>query len=144
MDGVLIELDEELHFNRYRETTLQQPWAAALPWTGPYFDLCRVREVECQRVGTWGRRWTNESSVRMFGEGARPGDLSSDTGAPRWKQRALYDAVKDVIAAQHENMRVARLSVYDEVSGRLLGDVLDSGTRLEQDQLLSLLASRTS
>jgi hypothetical protein len=80
----------------------------------------------------------------MFGEGARPGDLSSDAGAPRWKQRALYDAVKDAIAAQDESVRVARLSVYDELSGRLLGDVLDSGTRLEKDQLLALLASRIS
>jgi hypothetical protein len=133
MDGVLIELDEELHFNRYRETTLQRPWAAGLPWTWPYLDMCRAREVECRRAGRWGRRWTNESSVRMFGDGARPGDLSSDAGAPRWKQRALYDAVKDAIAAQDENMRVARLSVYDEVSGRLLWDVLDSGTRFEKD-----------
>lgn len=118
MDGVLVELDEELHFNRYRDTTLRRPWAAVLPWTAPYVHMCRDREVECMRAAKWGRRWTSESSARMFGDAAQPGDVSSEAGAPRWKQRALYDAMKDAIAAQNENVKVARLSVYDEVSGR--------------------------
>ena len=26
-DGLVVELDEELHFNRYRARTLQMPWA---------------------------------------------------------------------------------------------------------------------
>ena len=26
-DGLVVELDEELHFNRYRAHTLQPPWA---------------------------------------------------------------------------------------------------------------------
>ena len=29
--GVVIELDEELHFNRYRARTLAEPWARNLP-----------------------------------------------------------------------------------------------------------------
>jgi len=144
LDGVLIELDEELHFNRHRETTLRRPWAAALPWTAPYLDMCRAREVECLRAARWGQRWTSQSSVRMFGGGGQPGDISSDAGAPRWKQRALYDAVKDAIAAQDEDTKVARLSVYDEVSGRLLGDVLEVRAPLDLDELLAVLASRTS
>jgi hypothetical protein len=80
----------------------------------------------------------------MFGGGGQPGDISSDAGAPRWKQRALYDAVKDAIAAQDEDTKVARLSVYDEVSGRLLGDVLEVRAPLDLDELLAVLASRTS
>ena len=144
MDGILIELDEELHFNRYRAVTLQQDWARDLPWTTPYLDLCRTREPECLNAATWGKRWTSDPSARMFGEAAPPGDLSTNAGAPRWKQRALYDAVKDSVAARGEGVRVARLSVYDEVSGRLLGDVLAGREALDIDDLLELVSSRTS
>ncbi len=144
MNGVVIELDEELHFNRYRKTTLRNEWAQALPWTAPYLELCQTREAECLKAGMWGKRWTNDSSSRMFGAGAPPGDLSGEAGAPRWKQRALYDAMKDAWAASAKSIGVARLSVYDNVSGCLLGDVLTGRTTLKSDDLLALVASRTS
>src|SRR4051812_47096159 len=36
-DGPLvIELDEQLHFNRYRATSLETSWSARLPWTAAY------------------------------------------------------------------------------------------------------------
>ena len=53
----------------------------------------------------------------MFSSGSQPGDLASEGGAPRWKQRAIYDAMKDTVAAGAKGVRVARLSVYDNVSG---------------------------
>lgn len=52
--------------------------------------------------------------------------------------------MKDAAATQGEGVKVARLSVYDEVSGRLLGDVLTGLESLYIDDLLRLLASRTS
>lgn len=143
MDGTLIELDEELHFNRYRKITLERPWAGSLPWATSYEQACNTREAECLRSAAWGKRWSNPSSARMFGSGAPPGELEADAGAPRWKQRALYDAIKDAAALQRD-LRVVRLSVYDDVSGVLLGAALEGRQVIDVDKLLALLADRTS
>jgi hypothetical protein len=140
--SVLIELDEELHFNRYRKMTLDRPWAASLPWATSYAEACETREAECLRAATWGKRWSNPSSVHMFGAGAPPGQLT-DGGAPRWKQRALYDAVKDAAAHERE-LRVARLSVYDEMSGLPLGGALEGRHSVDIQELRELLSARTS
>jgi hypothetical protein len=143
MGGVLIELDEELHFNRYRRSTFDPPWAAALPWAASYLKACEMREVECLRAATWGKRWSNPSSARMFGAGAPPGELAAAGGAPRWKQRALYDAMKDA-AAHNLGLRLARLSVYDEVSGVPLGAALQGRQPIDVDELRGLLSARST
>lgn len=63
-DGLLIELDEDLHFTRYRGVTLDASWAADLPWT----DACREYVVTGERrAGAGGRRWTSPSAERLFG-----------------------------------------------------------------------------
>jgi hypothetical protein len=142
MGGVLIELDEELHFNRYRKMTLDRSWAASLPWTRSYVEACDTGEAKCLRAATWGRRWSNQSSAHMFGAGAPPGQLT-DGGAPRWKQRALYDAVKDA-AVYERDLRVARLSVYDEVSGSSLGRALEGRHSVDIEELRQLLLDRTT
>lgn len=141
--GLLIELDEELHFNRYRRLTLARPWAQSLPWARPYEHACDTREVECLRAATWGKRWSSDSSARMFGPGASPGNLDADGGSPRWKQRALYDAMKDAVAAQGDS-RVVRLSVYDDVSGVPLGAALEGRQSIDVAELMTLVASRTN
>jgi hypothetical protein len=41
------------------------------------------------------------------------------------------------------DFKLARLSVYDEVSEELLGDVLRGRASLEVDDLMTLLTSRT-
>jgi hypothetical protein len=143
MDGLLIELDEELHFNRYRAMALAEVWADPLPWAEAYRDMSRAREPECHRAGQWGQRWTSSGSERLFGRGAPPGDLAAPGGAPRWKQRALYDAMKDAVALTGK-LTVARLSVYDVVSGKLLGNVLGGRGSLEIDDLMTLLRMRAS
>lgn len=143
MGGVLIELDEELHFNRYRKITLERPWSASLSWAASYEQACNTREAECLRAATWGKRWSNPSSARMFGPGAPPGDLEADGGAPRWKQRALYDSIKDA-AALEQDVRVARLSVHDVISNVLLGAALEGRHAIDSDELLAFLAERTT
>lgn len=40
-DQVLIEFDEDLHFNRYRARSLATPWAPDLPWSSMYCDYSR-------------------------------------------------------------------------------------------------------
>jgi hypothetical protein len=75
--GVVIELDEELHFNRYRARTLAEPWARNLPWRETYLVMCDQHEDDCLRAGSWGKRWTNESCERMFGPAAPMANLDA-------------------------------------------------------------------
>lgn len=142
--ALLLELDEELHFNRYRQLTLERGWSRHLPWRLPYVRLCEQYEAECLRAGSWGKRWTNPSCEAMFGLADPAGDLSTSYGAPRWKQRALYDALKDAYALEITDHRVVRLSVYDEVSGVKLGAVLEGSAPVVPEDLLTLVTERTA
>jgi hypothetical protein len=140
-DGLVVELDEELHFNRYRAQTLRRQWAAALPWHDVYLDLCRDREQDCIAAGKWGKRWTNPSCESMFGPPSAPGALDGP-GSPRWKQRALYDAVKDIAAQHSPTLGFCRLSVWDRVGDIKLGDAL-AGAAIDHDELGNFVALRT-
>ena len=142
-DGLVIELDEELHFNRYRAVTLGAPWAAATPWTAEYLELCREEESACLAAATWGKRWTNPSCERLFGPGDPPGNLGQG-GAPRWKQRALYDAMKDAAAADSSDIRLARLATHDDLDGVTLGAVLEGRAEPNLDALEQLVVRRTT
>lgn len=142
-DGVLVELDEELHFNRYRRQTLEAGLGAATPWARFYLDASDLHEGDCLRAGRWGARWTNHATVGMFGEAAEPGDLHSPGGAPRWKQRALYDAMKDAAGIVFSEVRVARLSVWDDVAGVRLGDALEGRATIDIKALSQHLVQRT-
>ncbi len=85
VDGVAVELDEELHFNRYRRITLDAPFYDELPLDRTlYRRLCADHEAECLAAGSWGRRWTQPRAEVDFGAVGLPGDLAGD-GAPRWK-----------------------------------------------------------
>lgn len=136
--GLLVELDEDLHFHRYRGITLDAPWAEALPWTAAYRGYVRDGE---RRAGTGGRRWTTPSAERLFGPGDPDGVFGSQ-GAPRWKQRALYDAMKDAAAAWGP-VRLARVSIYDRVDGVALNDVLYGRVAVPPRAVASLVESRT-
>lgn len=140
-DGRVVELDEELHFNRYRTLTLQQPWSADLPWRDAYLQHCVRHELECLRAGTWGKRWTNASCEALFGSAGTPGDL--EAGSPRWKQRALYDAMKDAQAAQGGGPPLVRVSVYDPLGDHALGDALENAASADADALARLVEVRT-
>lgn len=138
-NGLVLELDEDMHFNRYRGATLDAPWAAALPWTDPYRSYVVAGE---SRAGTGGRRWTSPSSERMFGA-ADPDGVFASNGSPRWRQRALYDAMKDAVAACGEQ-RLVRLAIYDDVAGASLNDILYGRSTPDLAALESLIVKRTS
>ncbi|WIB61437.1 hypothetical protein DEJ13_06300 [Curtobacterium sp. MCLR17_007] len=135
---VVVELDEDMHFNRYRAATLKAPGAITLPWTAAYIDFATTQEV---RSGTGGRRWTNPSAERMFGP-AQPHWVFDGNGAPRWKQRALYDALKDR-AAVDGVVRLSRISIYDRVDGVLVDDLLRSRAPIDPDRVRDFVESRT-
>lgn len=138
--GAVVELDEELHFNRYRVLTLERPWSARLPWREDYLAMCRGHEQECVRAGSWGKRWTNSSCEAMFGPPGPTGDLAA--GAPRWKQRALYDAIKDAQAAVGTGPPLVRLAVHDTVGGTTLAAALEGRAVAQPDALRDLVNRR--
>jgi hypothetical protein len=137
--GLLVELDESFHFNRYRSFTLESGWADGLPWQGPYREYSRQWE---RYSGTGGKRWSNESAKRMFG-GADPDGVFGEFGAPRWKQRALYDAIKDISAATGE-VRLARVSIYDSIDGIALDDILYRKARVPAESVAALVTARVA
>ena len=139
---LVVELDEELHFNRYRLATLSPGWGDALPWSGDYREFCSAHESSCVSAGSWGKRWTTASTERQFGPAGAPKDLTGP-GAPRWKQRALYDSMKDELAASG-GVQLARLSVHDTVGGVTLDSVLNGRADMELDSIAELLQRRTS
>ena len=141
--GDVVELDEELHFNRYRAATLERSWSRQLPWRDAYVAMCRKHEAECASAGSWGMRWTNASCEAAFGIAGAAGDLDSPGGAPRWKQRALYDAVKDAYAATRTRPRLIRLAVHDDVGGTPLGAVLRGTAQAAPEAVRELVRRRT-
>lgn len=125
-----LELDEYLHFNRYRAVTLESRVYQQLP-TFPlegYRAYSSAHEKKCLRAGGYGGKWSNRSCESQFGTAAAPKDLSRN-GAPRWKQRAFYDFVKD-LSPLITGVPVVRISVFDEVEV--------SGQTLTVEQILSV------
>jgi hypothetical protein len=118
VDDILVVLDEQLHFNRYRAVTLQSGVYRSLP-SFPllaYQRFCDTWEGACLKAGSGQGRWMNISTEGHFGPSGPRGDLSGD-GSSRWKQRALYDFMKDVTQLDQEPPRMARIGIWDELPG---------------------------
>ncbi|MBS4023127.1 MAG: hypothetical protein KGZ79_12025 [Dethiobacter sp.] len=133
----IVELDEQLHFNDYRLTTLESPLYDAIKKfpLEAYREYCRRYKENCLRAGSNGGKWTNASCEKMFGPAQQNGDLTG-YGSPRWKQRAFYDYLKD-ISYLATNIPVVRLSIYDSIDYRgrkyALGDLLESNHTISDD-----------
>lgn len=118
VDDVLVELDEQLHFNRYRAVTLQSRAYRSLP-RFPLVDyerFCDAREIACLRSGSGQGRWLNNSTEGHFGPSAPRGDLTG-RGSSRWKQRALYDFMKDITQLDVHHPKLARIGIWDSLPG---------------------------
>lgn len=139
-DGLLfVESDEEQHFNRYRAQTLDSTSDLGLPWAPAYQAYCAQHEQRLLPGWGTGRRWTNPSAARFFGEAGPPGDFTG-VGAPRWRQRAFYDSVKDVLTGR----RLARISVHDVLENHAtLEALLRRPDREALASLLLLISSRS-
>jgi hypothetical protein len=140
-DGLFIEFDEELHFNRYRERTLHVPWAGRLPWSGAYRHFSTSAEGHCLRA-CQANGWANPSTDRMFGGSDRKGSFLN-LGSSRWKQRALYDAVRDSYALHTPGIRLARVSIFDRIGGLEVGKAMKDGTPLDPVALRDFITART-
>lgn len=136
---IVVELDEQLHFNRYRAQTLQTTWTVGLPWADAYRAFCAEHEARCLRDGRGQQRWSNASCARNFA-GGPPGDLAA--GAPRWKQRAFYDALKDTAVVTGLSLSLARLSIYDTIDGMLVDDLLEGRCVVKPASVLQFVVQR--
>jgi hypothetical protein len=75
----------------------------------------------------------------IFRGGASKGGLDG-VGAPRWRQRAFYDAVKDALPGR----RLARVSVHDEIEGRSLESILRAPDTAWATKVHVLVSDRVS
>jgi len=76
----------------------------------------------------------------MFGA-SDPVGVFGERGSARAKQRALYDAMKD-LAASVGVVRLARISIYDRVDGARVDDILYGRTTVDPQLLGVLLKAR--
>lgn len=141
-DDLLIEFDEALHFNRYRSLSLAAPWSAVLPWSEAYTRYSLEMEGMCLSDGAYGKKWANPSCKSMFGESDEPGVLGS-LGSSRWKQRAVYDALKDAYALHTQGVALARVSIHDEVGGMNVNQATKKDILLNPVALQGFIRSRT-
>jgi hypothetical protein len=137
--GLVVELDEEQHFNRYRLESLELTPSGERPWADAYVDFSRGREVDCMKKAGRGGYWTNTSAERLFGLADPPGVFGAH-GSPRWKQRALYDTAKDLTPG----VRLARIAAHDRIGNRTVAEVLDSEEVDMFAKVRTLIESRAS
>jgi hypothetical protein len=130
-DHRYVELDEERHFNHWRAVTLDAAvYDEQVRWVpvNAYRALCADRKDECLRAATApiGNWWTAKSE-RQFGPPGPQGELEG-LGSPRWRQRAMYDFMKD-LGPLAGFPRVARISIWERLPGHeplLVKDALGS------------------
>jgi len=113
IDGKVVELDEEAHFNRYRAMTLTSSIYKDNQYVDveKYLSYCKDHEMDCLKGRSFGGYWSNDSTEKQFGKSEPNGNLAGN-GSPRWKQRALYDFIKDHVPFI-SGVPVLRISIYD-------------------------------
>ncbi|MGG5905123.1 DUF7255 family protein [Sphingobacterium daejeonense] len=128
-DSFTIELDEELHFNRYRLSTLNSKIYTQSPLRNildihNYMAHCVNYEGNCLKAGGYSGKWKNDSTEKQFLRSNAFGNLEGN-GSSRWKQRAFYDFAKD-ISSLFINVPFYRISIYENFNGLSIGDILDN------------------
>jgi len=112
LDHCFIELDEEHHFNRYRNITLDAPLYknSILVQVELYKFYCAEYE---NKVGKTGNFWSTTTSDIQFGKSQLDYGFSGN-GPSRWKQRAFYDFLRDVFSLLQPKP-VFRISTYENI-----------------------------
>ncbi|MCK4664063.1 MAG: hypothetical protein KAT68_14440 [Bacteroidales bacterium] len=124
LKNVVIELDDERHFNRYRIITLGSEIYKKLDFfpMEKYLKLCKEYESICLRAATWSEKWTSYPSVDQYGEAGPEGELEGN-GAPRWKQRAFYDLIRDTTQLMTD-YKVIRIPIWDKIEDAIVDDII--------------------
>ncbi len=127
-NGLIIELDEELQFNRYRAITLRSPLYDVMPWfpAANYKLYCRRYESECTKAGLAFGKWSSPSAETFFGKSSEGGEFFGN-GSAEWKLKAFTAFVNDFTPLCRKE-KLLRLSIYDEL--------LLSGSRISLGKIL--------
>jgi hypothetical protein len=141
-NDLLVEYDEEAHFNRYRVASIDLSWSDQLPRSMPYRKHSAAQELICRKKKSYGGYWLNDSTERMFGPSDPPSVLGA-LGSSRWKQRAFYDAIKDAYVLFVPDVQLARVPMYDEIGGVTAGSTVKRTPGLNQEALRGHLLSMT-
>ena len=146
--GLLIQIDDELHFNRYRKISLESSFYK--DHSGfkvlEYLRNCRIEEKECIKSGLAGSNWHNPKAKKMFGDSEEPGDLSMErNGSSAWKLRAWIDFIQD-ISGEIMGYKVLRISVYDKlmVNNKIqsLGTLMKTSQKKNYEYIAKYLVRR--
>ena len=109
-----------------------------------YREYCASYEEQCLQAGGYRGKWSNPSCEAQFGAAAEPKDLSGG-GAPRWKQRAFYDSVKD-LSPLVIGVPIVRLAVWDLLEdgkqSRTIEAVLQAPSTSSAEALKRLISDR--
>jgi hypothetical protein len=137
-DTCFIELDEENHFNRYRNITLKSDFYSDCSNFSKqsYIEYCNDFE---NKSGKGGNFWSSVNSERQFGVSSEPGNLDGN-GSSRWKQRAFYDFLRDVYSFLQPKP-VYRFSVYCKVGNATINTVLKKQKSEDYDAMYDLILS---
>lgn len=125
----LITYDGELHFNRYRLSTLKSDLYTELnfPFVESHKRLCRTYEKECLQIGFQERIWTGSPfATRCFGNSSEQGDFSG-VGSAGWKLLAYNDLQIDLQTKIH-GYKLIRLNPFETL--------MTGGSLKRLDQLL--------
>ena len=124
LKDVIVELDEERHFNRYRYETLNSP--VYDNWKGfsvrKYKKWCNEYEENCLQSAHWGNSWQNKNSNEHFNISAKLSE-NKFSDASRWKQRAFFDYLRDVSSILM-NVKLIRLSIYQRINYSSVTDLI--------------------
>ena len=119
----IVELDEERHFNRYRNITLKSGVYKDIPMDIDLYDnFCVTHEDDCLKSANWGKNWTSKSSEAQFGMSANPG-IFDGNGSSRWKQRAFYDYLRDV-GQTITFIPLIRIPIWETTDNYTINDLL--------------------
>jgi len=129
LNRFLILWDTEVHFNRYRLTSLRSELYSEMSF---FFDqaykrLCRSQEKEAVKAGLQARIWEGPPiAQRLFGPSGEPGDFSGN-GSTGWKLQAYNDAQIDLLT-RHHGYKLIRLCPFETL--------MTGGSLKRLDQLL--------
>lgn len=145
LKGLVVELDEEQHFNRYRFSTLGSEFYDSAD-VQDYLAYCESYEAGCLKRARYGGYWKTPVSVTQFGPGGPVGEIPEDfsilqLGASRWKQRAFYDYLRDV-GSRITGYKLVRVSVYDRVAGIEIGEILQREHLALYDSLITFVQEK--
>ena len=125
----LILWDDEIHFNRYRLSTLRSNLYEEFnfSFSEGLKRLCRTYEKEALKSGMNTRVWSGPPIAKsLFGKASEPGDFSGN-GASGWKLQAYNDAQIDLQTRIH-GYKLIRLTPFETI--------MTGGSLKRLDQLL--------